>query len=283
MKAEDFRPIRFGKLDQEERWDVFGNSQKWLCSDEGIDARKFLLDRRQLDLGTVAEFRVGFVPLRIDHDFAGRLVMPIFDTYNNLLALSVRPLLEDKEELKKVGKYWNESYDKGNHLFGLNLAKYWIVKWGFAILVEGQMDTMAMHSFGMPNTVGVLGGAFTPFHAMLIKRWTSQLVLLFDGDAAGREDVKRCQKVLSYYDYRPLGKRKPRNVFQHIAVTLPGESDPNEYLCKNGSLGMKGAIIRANNDAVSMGMQKLAIPKEWLGHDFKDAQAAPYDGGAFHS
>ena len=263
MKAEDFRPIRFGKLDQEERWDVFGNSQKWLCSDEGIDARKFLLDRRQLDLGTVAEFRVGYVPLRIDHDFAGRLVMPIFDCYNNLLALSVRPLLEDKEELKKVGKYWNESYDKGNHLFGLNLAKYWIVKWGFAILVEGQMDTMAMHSFGMPNTVGVLGGAFTPFHAMLIKRWTNQLVLLFDGDAAGRADVVRAREILSYYDYQSPGRRKPRNVFKHMAVKLPGESDPNDYLCKKGSLGMKEEIMRANGDAVSMGAHKLAIPDEW--------------------
>ena len=263
MDAEDFRPIRFGKLDADERWDVFGNSQKWLCSDEGIDARKFLLEKRQLDLGTVAEFRMGYVPLRIDHDFAGRLVMPIFDCYNNLLALSVRPLLEDKEELKKVGKYWNESYDKGNHLFGLNLAKYWIVKFGFAILVEGQMDTMAMHSFGMPNTVGVLGGAFTPFHAMLVKRWTSQLVLLFDGDAAGKEDVKRTRDVLSCYGYRSPGRKKARNVFQHIAVTLPSESDPNEYLCKNGSLGMKEMVKRTNSDAVAMGMQRLAIPEEW--------------------
>ena len=257
--SDNYRHIKFGKLNLDERLMVFGNSQVSLSKPEGLPGRKFLCEDRKLDVETIANFRLGYVPFNVDHAFAGRIVMPIFDAYSNLLALSVRPATQDEAVLDEFGKYWNESYEKGRHLYGLNLAKYWIIKWGFAILVEGQFDVSAMHAFGLPNTVGVLGGAFTPFQAMLLKRWTGNVVCLFDGDEAGKKHTIRCQEILKYYKGKPIkqGGRIDGGL-RHCVAPLPPDKDPNKFLVRYGSYPMRKTIADA------MQMQNMPIPKDWL-------------------
>ena len=267
-----FRAIRFGKLSTEEREQVFANSQASLYLPEGFQGRKYLLEDRGLDVETVANFRLGYVPLNIDHAFSGRIVMPIFDLCGNLLALSVRPATTDERIDDEFGKYWNESYDKGRHLYGLNLAKFWIVRFGFAIIVEGQMDTMAMHSWGMANTVGVLGGAFTPFQAMQLKRWTKNFVLLFDGDKAGKKHVERCEEVLSYYEWRlpahssewslPTGFKNrissvPQCGLSHVNASIPNGTDPSKFLKEHGGGAMRKMVLTAMNDNL------MKVSDEW--------------------
>lgn len=252
-----FKQIRFGSLKPEERMKIYGASQISLCrGEEGILARRWLCERG-LDIQTISDFRLGYVPFSVDHSFAGRIVIPIFDTYSKLLALSVRPATDDKTILDEYRKYWNESYEKGWQLFGLNLAKFHIVRMGFAILVEGQFDVMAMHSFGFPNTVGVLGGAFTPMQAELIRRWSGQLVLMFDGDAPGRKHSERCQQVLNYYGFPALQNRKADSIFKSANVNLAGGKDPNDFLKRYGAWSMRKTIGEA------MTGQKMTLPKDW--------------------
>lgn len=253
-----FRPIRFGKLSAEERVKVFTSSQASLYLPEGFQGRKYLLSDRDLDVETIANFRLGYVPLNVGHAFAGRIVMPIFDLCSNLLVLSVRPATTDEKIDDEFGKYWNESYDKGRNLYGLNLAKFWIVRLGFVIIVEGQMDTMAMHSWGMGNTVGILGGGFTPFHAMQLKRWTKNFVLLFDGDKAGRGHAERCEEILSYYEWRlPSYFKNRMSGIRHAKVTMPTGTDPSKFLKEHGG-GMMRKMV-----ADEMRNNAIKVPMEW--------------------
>lgn len=257
-----YRQIRFRNLDLKERILVYGASQLSLCKgQEGIEARRWLC-QRGLDIQTISDFRLGFVPFSQDHAFTGRIVIPIFDSYGKLIALSVRPATDDKDILKEYGKYWNESYEKGWQLFGMNLAKYHIVKKGFAILVEGQFDVMAMHSFGFQNTVGVLGGAFTPMQAELIKRWTDQLILLFDGDPPGRKHSERCKEILSYYGFKTSQKKASKFVLRYADVELKDGKDPNDFLKHYGSWRMRNLISTA------MLATKMDLPKDWLNNQW---------------
>lgn len=253
----EYRSIRFASLKPDERIRVFGASQMSLCGNEGAEAKRWLSEIRGLDIQTISSFRLGYVPFSSGHAFAGRIVMPIFDSYSNLIALSVRPATNEQKVIDECGKYWNESYEKGWNLFGLNLARLSIVRMGFAILVEGQFDVMAMHAFGFTNTVGVLGGAFTPMQAELIKRWTSQLVLMFDGDEPGKKHANRCLEVLSYYGWVPA-KKKTSNIFRSAKVTLPSDSDPNDFLRKQGAWPMRKILMD------SMKQANVTIPREWL-------------------
>jgi DNA primase len=239
-------------MTKDERMLVFGAGQKSLWDADGIPARRFLFSDRRLDPEVVAAFRLGFVPGSIPHQFSERIVMPIFDSYDKLLALSVRPIVSDKDTLDLYVKYWNESYPKGEHLFGLNRAKLPIVKQGFAILVEGQMDVMAMHSFGFENTVGVLGGAFTPMQAVLLRRWTEQLVIMFDADAAGRNHVDKCFDVLKVYGYN-----ENDSCLKVVSVKLDAGKDPNEALVAHGSLRMRSTIRE------SMFRAGMKLPRDW--------------------
>lgn len=276
-----YRQIRFNNLNPDDRMMVFGSGQISLCRElAGADARRWLTETRGLDVQTISDFRLGYVPLNVDHAFAGRIVIPIFDSYGKLLALSVRPATNDEAILDEYKKYWNESYEKGWNLFGLNLARLSIIKKGFVILVEGQFDVMAMHSYGFTNTVGVLGGAFTPMQAQLLKLWTDQIVLMFDGDTPGKNHALRCLEVLSYYGFVPKGQgraflpridkrtekdldpaqfgvRNFQSVLRATKVTLRDGMDPNDYLKRLGSYPMRREIID------SMKTSNMRLPKEW--------------------
>lgn len=301
-------PIRFAKLESKERDLIYGASRIALCQKrEGLLGKDYLLWERGLDEGTIAKFRLGYVPFSYDHAFAGRIVMPIFDAYSDLLALSCRPIyksmtLKDKvvvaigpktdgkqysytDEQGRIAsvpygdvlgisdpdpKYWNESFSKGEHFFGLQLAKCDIVRFGFVILVEGQFDVMMMHALGFTNTIGLCGGAFTPIHAMLLRRWTKQVVILLDGDKAGRAHAQKVKDILDVYGFRaqqrpeepkkkwekPPERRGPivMNV-KYAIVTLPEEDDPDTFLKRNGSFAMRRMIYDA------MAQASLIIPR----------------------
>ncbi len=247
---EDYRPIRFARLDKSERDRVFGASRITLHQEEaGEPGRHYLMVERGLDVVTIARFLLGFVPFNVNHDFKGRIVMPIMDPYGHLLTLSVRPLIDLRP------KYWNESFVKGEQLYGLWLAKYGICRMGFAVVVEGQLDVCMMHAHGFDNTVGLMGGAFTPIQAQSLRRWTRQVVFLMDGDQAGKEASERAKEILDYYQFN---RSDDARAFRYAIADMPAKddiSDPAKFLRRLGSLEMRKLI------ANPMRLAGLAIPE----------------------
>jgi len=121
--------------------------------------------------------------------FRDRIMFPIWDVNNNIIAFTAR-VNPAKEKTEKMGKYINSPqtkvYDKSRVLFALNKAKKAIRETDLAIVVEGQMDVISCHQHGFKNVVASSGTALTADQVALIKRFTDNVALLFDMDAAGQ-------------------------------------------------------------------------------------------------
>lgn len=158
--------------------------------------------------------------------FRKRVMFPIINIRGNIVAFSGRAMPgEDKQgEDKQGGKYVNTAdtpvYKKSENLFGINFAKN--VCSERVILVEGNMDVISLHQAGFENTVAPLGTAFTTEQANLLSRYTKEIVLMLDADAAGQKAVRRASELL---ENTGLSVR---------VVVVPDGKDPDEYIKKNG-------------------------------------------------
>lgn len=122
--------------------------------------------------------------------FRKRLMFPLFDTQGRVVAFTSRTLAGIAyDEIEQGGKYINSPqtivYDKSKLLYGWHLAKDTIRNKKYLIIVEGNMDVIASHQTSAKNAVAVSGTALTIDHIKLIKRYTNNIILAFDGDAAG--------------------------------------------------------------------------------------------------
>ena len=153
--------------------------------------------------------------------FRKRVIFPIINIRGNIVAFSGRAM---PGEDKQGGKYVNTSdtpvYKKSENLFGINFAKS--VCSERVILVEGNMDVISLHQAGFENTVAPLGTAFTPEQAKMLARYTKEIVLMLDSDAAGQKAVRRASGIL---ENTGLSVR---------VVAVPDGKDPDEYIKKNG-------------------------------------------------
>lgn len=153
--------------------------------------------------------------------FRKRVMFPIINIRGNIVAFSGRAM---PGEDKQAGKYVNTSdtpvYKKSENLFGINFAKS--VCSERVILVEGNMDVISLHQAGFENTVAPLGTAFTTEQANLLSRYTKEIVLMLDADAAGQKAVRRASGLL---ENTGLSVR---------VVVIPDGKDPDEYIKKNG-------------------------------------------------
>ena len=124
--------------------------------------------------------------------FRGRIMFPIWDPHGRIVGYTGRILVETKDS---GGKYVNTPetplFHKGNVVYALHLAKSAIKEKGFAILVEGQMDVIACHQAGVKNVVACSGTALTVEQLRLLKRYTDELRMAFDADAAGQHAAER--------------------------------------------------------------------------------------------
>lgn len=129
--------------------------------------------------------------------FRGRLIFPIKSLSNQVIAFGGR-IIGGEDEAKYINSSDSPIYKKGDHLYGLAQARRGITLKGKALLTEGYMDVLTLHQFGYDNAVGVLGTALTPEHIKRLSGFTSNLVLLFDGDRAGRKAALRgCEMLLA--------------------------------------------------------------------------------------
>ncbi|MCH3924740.1 MAG: DNA primase [Bacteroidales bacterium] len=117
--------------------------------------------------------------------FHGRVTFPIYNIGNRVLGFSARILTKEKTKAKYVNSPESPIYTKGKVLFGLNFAKNDIVKNDLCYLVEGNVDAIMMYQNEVKNVVATSGTALTNDQILLIKRYTTNIVILYDGDAAG--------------------------------------------------------------------------------------------------
>ncbi|MBQ2285876.1 MAG: DNA primase [Clostridia bacterium] len=154
--------------------------------------------------------------------FRKRVMFPIINIRGNIIAFSGRAMPgEDKQGGKYVNTADTPVYKKSANLFGMNFAKNACAD--RVILVEGNMDVISLHQAGFTNTVAPLGTAFTIEQANLLARYTKEIVLMLDADAAGQKAVKRAAELLQNTG---LSVR---------VVVVPDGKDPDEYIKKNGA------------------------------------------------
>ncbi len=167
--------------------------------------------------------------------FRKRYMFPIINIRGNVVAFSGRAIAEEE---KQFGKYVNTTdtpvYKKSDNLFGINFAKNCCSE--RVILVEGNMDVISLHQAGFENTVAPLGTAFTKEQANLLARYTKEIVLMLDADAAGQKAVRRASQIL---ENTGLSVR---------VVVIPDGKDPDEYIKKNGADRFKALLEGAVSD-----------------------------------
>lgn len=124
--------------------------------------------------------------------FRGRIMFPIWDVHGSVVGFTGRVLVETE---KSGGKYVNTPqtivYDKSRVVFGLDKAKQEIKHKDLIVMVEGQMDVIACHQAGMKNVVATSGTALTEHQVTLLKRYSKNINMAFDGDSAGQAAIKR--------------------------------------------------------------------------------------------
>ena len=179
--------------------------------------------------------------------FRKRAMFPIINIRGNVVGFSGRAM---PGEDKQGGKYVNTSdtpvYKKSENLFGINYAKNFCSEQ--MILVEGNMDVISLHQAGFENVVAPLGTAFTTEQANLIARYTKEIVLMLDADAAGQKAVRRAEEIL-------------RNTGLSVrVVSIPNGKDPDEYIKTQGAERFKALL----EGAVSNMEYKLLMAAQGL-------------------
>ncbi len=153
--------------------------------------------------------------------FRGRVCFPIYNVGGRVLGFSARTLRTDKVKAKYVNSPESLIYSKGKVLFGLHLAKNEIVKQDECFLVEGNMDVVMMSQNSVTNVVATSGTALTEDQIRLIKRYTKNVTLLYDGDKAG---IKATFKAVNLLLEQGL----------HIKTLLfPDNEDPDSFARKH--------------------------------------------------
>ncbi len=156
----------------------------------------------------------------IYENFAGRLIFPILDTRERVIGFGGRVL--DNSLPKYVNSPENALYHKGSNLYGLNVAKKETLN--EIIIVEGYMDTVALHKSGITNAVASLGTALTEKQAKLLKKYAPTVVISYDQDGAGQAATLRAIDILAKEDLKVKVLR-----LDHGDV-----KDPDEYINKYG-------------------------------------------------
>jgi DNA primase len=185
-------------------------------------------------------FHLGFCPPSSNFGFDflnGRIVVPIYDVYGELVAFSGRKVeyysnsvmnyykykYEDLQGLErflkwKTSKWINTPYNKKEHLYNLNKSKKHIFEKNFCFVVEGFFDAIHLDSLGFKNVVALCGTALSERHCELLFRYCKHIVLILDGDEAGR-----------IASQNSMYKARKNNLFAHV-VEIADNKDPDNLL-----------------------------------------------------
>ncbi len=167
--------------------------------------------------------------------FRGRVMFPIYSISGRVLGFSGRVLSKEKQAAKYVNSPDSDIYNKSRILYGLYQARAAIAKADKCYLVEGNVDVISMHQSGVENTVASCGTSLTVEQIRLIKRYTSNVTVLYDGDKAG---VKAALRAIDLLFAEGM----------HVRLVLfPDDEDPDSYAQKYGSTKLQ-EFLAAHED-----------------------------------
>lgn len=154
--------------------------------------------------------------------FRNRIIIPIFDVRGRVVGFGGRVWNDEAKGAKYINSVENSIYNKREHLYGLNFAKEYIIKEDCAIIVEGYLDMIIPFFYGVKNIVASLGTALTTEQIRLIKRYTENIVLVYDSDKAGQMATLRALDLLL------------ENSLKVSIMLLPPGSDPDSIVRERG-------------------------------------------------
>lgn len=177
--------------------------------------------------------------------YHGRVIYPIHTVSGKVVAFGGRILTQ----AKNVGKYVNspesEIYSKAHQLYGLYQAKRSIVQKGSCFLVEGYMDVISLHQYGVENVVASSGTALTEDQVRLLHRFTENIIILFDADAAGIHAAMRSIDLLLAEGI-------------HIKVlTLPNNEDPDSFAQQHRNGDLEESLLKYTEDFITYKVNML--------------------------
>ena len=221
------------------RQDIIEKFQLGYCLEKGNDFTEAALNK-----GYKLEYleKIGLVKSKDGRNFdffRGRVMFPIHSVTGRVLGFGGRTLLSDK----KIAKYFNSPesiiYNKSDILYGLYFAKGDIIKYDNCFLVEGYTDVISMHQAGITNVVSSSGTSLTHGQIKLIRRYTPNVTILYDGDAAG---IKASFRGIDLLLEEGLNVR---------VVLFPDGDDPDSYSKKVSSAELDDYIKSNTKDFVT--------------------------------
>lgn len=177
--------------------------------------------------------------------FRHRVMFPIFSPTGQCVGFGGR-VLSKEQQPKYLNSPDSPVFHKGKVFYGLDHSAKYIRSEDEAIVVEGYMDWLALAKVSINNTVATLGTALTADHARLIKRYTNRVLLLFDGDEAGKSAARRSLPLLL-----------SEGIFAR-GLFLPDELDPDEFINEKGDQALRQLIGAAPD------LFDLVSTEQWL-------------------
>lgn len=181
-----------------------------------------LLDQLSKDFQPLDMLNVGLINKGTDNDyydlFRNRIMFPIHDENNRLVAFSGRVFGQADNPAKYVNTPYTELFSKGMIMYNLHRALPYIRSSNRLVLMEGYMDVIKASKFGVKETVCSMGTQLTIDQALLMKKYTDNVIICFDGDRAGREATYKALKLL---------EKAQLNI---RIVLMPEGVDPDEYM-----------------------------------------------------
>jgi DNA primase len=190
--------------------------------------------------------------------FRGRMIFPVHTLSGKIVAFGGRILKKDEKTAKYINSPESEIYHKSNELYGIYLARQAIIKQNYCFLVEGYTDVISMHQAGIENVVASSGTALTQGQIRLIHRFTNNITVIYDGDAAG---IKAAIRGIDLLLEAGLNIK---------IVLLPEGEDPDSFAQKQSATAFNEYITQNETDFVRF--KTALLIKEAENDPVKNAQ-----------
>lgn len=215
----------------------------------------YLKEKRSITTETIQKFHLGYcdlngsiyidsefpeTTLQLDPRFNDSVLFPIFDLYNQFIGVSARTLNNPKL------KYVNTVYPKTQHLYGLNTTWTDCLQQNKVYVVEGNIDVLRLYQSGIRNVVGMLGSVLKEQQLILLSRFVKNIVVVPDGDLAGRKVLQRIEANTSFQNKLNI------NI---STLQLPKDTDPDLFVLSNGVEKLK-ALEKSKSYSLQERLQK---------------------------